>query len=156
MHISEKFFCLPGLPLLYNIEGPLGSDDVIFIVGARPTTIRHDFSFSGQMAGLVITAHRAPPRFSACMIECLEDIRANTTGTSIISSAFNQQERYLQLFGPASPETFQSVLQSVSYINLAPDINVDFIRVEIHDGINSTIQDILISHDTMRRKREIN
>lgn len=143
-----------GLPLSDDIEGP-STTDVDFIVGARPITDGTDSNFVGQLTGLVIVPHEAPTGFSGCILQCLETMQANTVGTSILANSFDQQERQLLLYGPAKPEVFQSVLQTVLYTTLAPDINVASIEVEVFDGINSTVETISVVQGMMRRKREV-
>lgn len=141
------------MPLSEDIEGP-STLDVDFLVGARPITEGTDLNFVGQLTGLVIMPHEAPSRFSSCVLQCLETMSANTTGTSIIADSFNRQERQLTLYGPASPEVFQSVLRTVTYTTLAPDINLASIEVEVFDGINSTVESIPVVQGRMRRRRD--
>ena len=144
-----------GLPLIYDIEIPLNSNTV-FIVGARPTEQKYDFNFVGSLAGVVLTPHVAPDQFSGCVRQCLETITVNTTGTSVIASEFNRQVRKLDLYGPASPIVFQSVLQTVTYTNFNPDINVAAILVEVNDGIGSTIIEIPATEGMMRKRSVVN
>ena len=80
---------------------------------------------------------------------------ANTTGTDVVASSFDREQRQLILYGPASPETFEAVLQTITYISLAPDINVARIEVDIHDGINNTLESIAVIQGTMRKKRDV-
>lgn len=143
-----------GLPLSDDIEGP-STTDVDFIVGARPITHGTDSNFVGQLAGLVIVPHEAPTGLSGCIFQCLETMTVDTTGTSILADSFDQQERQLLLYGPARPEVFQSVLQTVRYTTLAPDINAASIEVDVFDGINSTVETIDVVQGMMRRKREV-
>ena len=149
---TTSFFI--GLPLSEDIEGP-STLDVDFIVGARPITAGTDFNFVGELTGLVIMPYEAPSGFSGCVLQCLETMTTNTTGTSIIANYFDRQQRQLVLFGPASPEVFQSVLRTVMYTNLAPDINVASIRVEVFDGSDSTVESITVIQGTMRKKRSV-
>lgn len=79
---------------------------------------------------------------------------ADTSGTSIIASSFDREERQLTLYGPATPDVFESILQTITYTNLAPDINVAVIEVDVHDGINNTIATITVIQGMMRRKRD--
>lgn len=143
-----------GLPLSDDIEGP-STTDVDFIVGARPITHGTDSNFVGQLAGLVIVPHEAPTGLSGCIFQCLETMTVDTTGTSILANSFDQQERQLLLYGPARPEVFQSVLQTVRYTTLAPDINAASIEVDVFDGINSTVETIDVVQGMMRRKRDV-
>ena len=101
--------------------------------------------------------HEPPAAFSRCVLQCLETIAADTAGTNVIADTFNQQERQLTLYGPESPDVFQSVLRTVIYTNLAPDINVAWIRVEVFDGINSTTQvvQVLQGVTEMRKRRDV-
>ena len=145
-----------GLPLSGDIEGP-SSIDVDFLVGARPITSGTDNNFVGWLAGLVIMPHEPPAAFSRCVLQCLETIAADTAGTNVIADTFNQQDRQLTLYGPESPDVFQSVLRTVIYTNLAPDINVAWIRVEVFDGINSTTEvvQVLQGVPEMRKRRDV-
>ena len=148
-------FYYSGLPLSYDIEIPTSSETA-FTVGARPITGgEYDLNFVGSLASLVIMSHVAPSGFSSCVQQCLEDITVNRTGTSITVEAFDPELRQLELFGPDSPSTFQSVLQTVTYLSLAPDINVAAIRVEANDGINSTAIEIPVFQNTMRKRRDV-
>ena len=143
------------MPLTEDIEGPSSLDGVDFIVGARPITTGVDSNFVGQLTGLVITPHEAPPLFSRCVLQCLESMTADTTGTGIIAGSFDREERQLTLYGPATPDVFQSVLRTVTYLNLAPDINLASIEVDVNDGINSTVESITVVQGvSMRRKRD--
>ena len=101
--------------------------------------------------------HEPPAAFSRCVLQCLETIAADTAGTNVIADTFNQQERQLTLYGPESRDVFQSVLRTVIYTNLAPDINVAWIRVEVFDGINSTTQvvQVLQGVTEMRKRRDV-
>lgn len=149
-------FSLPsGLPLSYDIEIPTSSETA-FTVGARPITGgEYDLNFVGSLAGLVIMSHVAPSGFSSCIQQCLEDITVNNSGTSITVEAFDPELRRLELFGPDSPSAFQSVLQTVTYISLAPDTNVAAIRVEANDGIGSTTIEIPVFQSMMRKRRDV-
>ena len=125
-----------------------------FIVGARPIEAGTDLNFVGLLTGLVIMPHRAPLGFSRCVLQCLEYMTVDTTGTDIIATAFNRELRQLVLYGPASPETFETVLRTIAYTNLAPDINVASIEVDVHDGINNTVERIAVVQGMMRKKRD--
>ena len=127
---------------------------VDFIVGARPTATGADLNFIGQLTGLVLMPHEAPSGFSACVLQCLETMTADTAGTSITIDPFDRQERQLILYGPAPPAVFESVLQTVRYTNLAPDINVDRIEVDVRDGINSTVESVTVIQGTMQQRRK--
>ena len=152
--ITALLFHPSGLPLIYDIEVPLHSNTV-FIVGARPTEQTYDLNFVGSLAGVVLTPHVAPDQFSGCVRQCLETITVDTTGTSVIASEFNRQARTIDLYGPASPIIFQSVLQTVTYTNLNPDINVAAILVQVNDGIGSTTIEIPVTEGMMRKRRSI-
>ena len=144
-----------GLPLSEDVEGPSTLDNVDFVIGARPIETGTDSNFVGLLTGIVMMPQRAPSGFSGCVLHCLESITADTAGTDIIASPFDQEHRQLILYGPASPEIFEGVLQTVTYTNMAPDINVERIDVEVHDGISSTTETITIVQGLMRRKRDV-
>ena len=149
-------FCLSvlGLPLSEDIEGPSTIDGVEFIVGARPIETGADSNFIGLVTGLVIMSQIAPSGFSGCVLQCLESLTADTTGTAIVARPFNREQRQLVLYGPASPETFEAVLRTVTYTNLARDINVERFDVNVHDGIATTLGSITVVQGMMRRKRD--
>ena len=129
---------------------------MVFKVGGRPTTVGTDLNFVGQLTGLVLIPQKAPSGFSSCVRQCLETMSANTTGTPIIADSFDQQERQLTLYGPAEPEVFQSVLRTVTYLTLALDINIERIDVDVHDGVNSTVESVFVTQGVInRRKRDI-
>lgn len=140
------------MPLTEDIEGP-PTTDVVFKVGGRPTTDGTDLNFAGQLTGLVLIPQKAPVGFSGCVRQCLETMSANTTGTSIIADSFDQQDRQLTLYGPAVPEVFQSVLRTATYQTLALDINIERIDVEVHDGVNSTVESVTVTQGVMQRRK---
>ena len=143
-----------GLPLSEDIEGPTTIDGVDFVIGARPIETGADSNFIGLLTGLVVMPQIAPSGFSVCVLQCLESLTADTTGTRIIASPFNHEQRQLILYGPASPETFEAVLRTITYTNLAVDINVERIDVDVHDGISSTLESVTVVHGMRRRKRD--
>lgn len=121
----------PGLPLPFAIEGPSSDTDVIFVLGARPITSGFDLSFSGRYSDLVIAPNPAPPMFSSCVLDCLESLTVDVTGTPLSATPFSVSFRQLQLLGPASPDQIQQVLRSAVYLNRAPNINVESIQLEV-------------------------
>lgn len=144
-----------GLPLSEDIEGPPDTTNVDFVIGARPINTGSDSNYAGLLTGLVIIPQTAPPEFSQCVLQCLESMTADTTGTEITASTFDRSQRQLVLMGPASPETFETVLRSITYTSLALDINLASIEVDIHDGINNTVESVEVVQGNMRRKREV-
>ena len=107
-----------------------------FILGARPITSGYDLSFAGRIAAAVFFSRQAHPNFSTCMLDCLESLTVDVTGTSLLATPFSVSSRQLQLLGPASTDEIQLVLRSAVYLNRAPDINVDVIQLEVR-GLTS-------------------
>lgn len=140
--------------MTFDIEGPNhSSSDAVFVLGARCIANgQYDLNFGGRMAGAVFLPSTAPARFSACVLECLESLVANTT-SSVISEEFDVTTRTLTLFGPASPAEFQMELRRVVYLNRALTINVDIIQLEVFDGYNTTAAEIEVTQGMMRRRR---
>lgn len=122
---------LSGLPLDYNIEGPTSTTDIVFVLGARPTTSGYDLNFVGQLSGVVLFPSLAPSQFSVCVLDCLETLTADTTGTAVTALSFDEAGRQLILNGPAQPSEFTQVLRALVYLNRAPDINLDSITLEV-------------------------
>ena len=147
-------FCT-GLPLNEDIEGAASLNEVEFFVGARPTERGTDSNFVGLLTGLVVMPHTAPLGFSGCVLQCLEFMTADTLETDIIASSFDREQRQLVLYGPASPEAFEAVLQTITYVNLALDINLARIEVDVHDGVNNTVETITVIQGMMRRRRDV-
>ena len=138
-----------GLPLTFDIEGPNPSSNAEFVLGARSiANSSYDLNFGGRMTGAVFLPSTAPAMFSACVLQCLESLTADTDRT-----IFDETARTLTIFGPASPADFQMVLRQVVYLNRALNINVDVIRLEVFDGYNTTTAVIEITQGMMRRRR---
>ena len=117
--------------MLYDIEGPASSSDVIFVLGARAISGGFDLGFSGSLSAVVFSPNLAPSMFSRCVLECLESLTVDVAGTPITAAPFSVSSRQLQLLGPASPQELQQVLRSAVYLNRAPNINVDLIQLEV-------------------------
>ena len=154
-YLSTIMFTTADLPLDYDVEGPSpNATDVVFILGARPISEgRFDLNYGGSIAAAVILASKAPPMFSGCVFDCLESLSANTsvaTGT-ILELEFNRSARVIELIGPASPADFEAVLRTLVYLNRAPVINVQAIRLEVSDGIGTTSAEISITGSRRRR-----
>ncbi len=122
------------MPLDFDIEGPLSTTDNVFVLGARPITSGYDMNLIGQISGMVLTSSLAPPNFSTCVLDCLENLVADTSGTSVTALPFDEASRQLVLNGPAHPSDFTRVLRELFYLNLAPDINLDSITLEVSTG----------------------
>jgi hypothetical protein len=131
VYVTNCCICFPGLPLTFDIEGPASDSDVTFILGARPTTTGYDLSIAGGVAAAVFAPSRAPAMFSGCVLECLESLMVNVTGTSLTSTPFSVSSRQLRLMGRASPEEVQQVLRSAVYLNRAPSLNVVSFQLEV-------------------------
>ena len=145
-----------GLPLTFDIEGPShNTSETVFVLGARPiANNQYDLNFGGRMASAVFLPSVAPPLFSTCVLDCAESLTVDTTSTAVTSTAFDVTTRTLVLFGPASPPDVQTVLRRAVYLNRAPSINVDAIRLEVFDGYNTTTAEVEVTQGMMRRRRQ--
>lgn len=117
--------------MTYDIEGPSSNSDTVFVLGARPITTGYDMRFTGQVSAVVFAPNRAPPMFSACVLDCLESLVVNVSGTPLTAQPFNVSSRQLQLLGPASPAQVQQVLRDATYLNRAPNLNINSIQLEV-------------------------
>lgn len=127
---NNDYFSL-GLPFSFRLEGPSTDSDVIFVFGGRPITDGFDLNFSGRVATAVFSADIAPPMFSRCVLECLESLTVDTTGTSLTLIPFNVSSRQLELLGPATPAQVQQVLRSAIYLNRALTLNINSFQIEV-------------------------
>ncbi len=127
------------MPLDFDIEGPLSTTDNVFVLGARPITSGYDMLLVGQLSGMVLIPSLAPPNFSMCMLSCLESLVAETSGTSVTALPFDEAGRQLVLNGPTHPSDFTQVLRELLYLNLAPDINLNSITLEVSTGWNAVV-----------------
>lgn len=131
---SYTFICFvhpTGLPLDYHIEGPLSTADIVFVLGARPTTSGYDFNIIGRLSGVVLIPSLAPPQFSLCVLDCLETLITDTIGTAVTALPFDEANRQLILNGPAQPSEFTQVLRALVYLNRAPDINLNNVTLQV-------------------------
>lgn len=119
-----------GLPLNFDIEGPIDASAAEFVLGARPVTGGYDSNIGARLSAALFFPSRAPPMFSGCVLACLETVEVTTT-MSVMALDFDESNRRLVLNGPATPEDIQTVLRSLVYTNRAPDINVASIQVEV-------------------------
>lgn len=146
-----------GLPLDFDIEGPSeNTSDVVFILGARPITgDAYDLNFGGRIATAAVVPSTAPPRFSGCVLSCLESLTVNTSvaSASIFDSGFDRVSRVLELIGPASPADFQAVLRTLEYLNSAIDLNIAGFTLEVGDGVNQTSVEIGVRVLEARKRR---
>jgi hypothetical protein len=150
------------LPLIDDIEGPAAdNDDYVFVIGARfinCSEIDFDNNLSGKIAGAVLLPSAPPPDFASCVLQCLERMTVNTTGTSIRSTGFNESSRSLTLMGSAPVDTYEMVLHTITYINRAPYPNVHNITLTIDDGVQTSTQTFdvnIISSGSARKRRDI-
>ena len=121
----------PGLPLAFDLEGPEQSSDTVLILGARPISNGFDLNFAGSISSAILAHSQAPIMFSRCVLECLETIAVDTSGTSVSAQPFNISSRQLVLIGPASPDEMEQVLRTLVYSNRALNLNTDSIQLEV-------------------------
>ncbi len=119
------------MPLEFDIEGPLSTANNEFVLGARPITSGYDLNIIGRLSGVVLLPSLPPPQFSVCVLDCLETLVADTTGTALAALPFDEANRQLILNGPAQPSEFTQVLRGLVYLNRAPDINLDTVTLQV-------------------------
>ena len=142
-----------------EVEGPPPGSSYTLTLGARYTsTGSYDKGFSGNIAAVVLQFSAPPAGFASCVVECLESMSANTTGTDIVSLGFDESTRTLSLVGNAPDYEYQKVLQTVMYINRASEAavaNVKSVVVAISDGFGEVEIEIPVNiNDNSRRRRE--
>jgi len=93
------------------------------VLGARPVQDSFDMNLAGRIAGAILAPSTAPAMFSRCILQCLESVTVDTTGTSVTAQPFDVTSRQLLLLGPASPSEIQQVLRTLVYTNTAPALN---------------------------------
>lgn len=90
-----------------------------------------DLNFAGSIAAAVLAPSQAPIMFSRCVLECLESMTVDITGTSVSAQSFNVSSRQLILSGPATPQQMEQVLRTLIYTNRAPMLNTDAMQLEV-------------------------
>ena len=155
--INTLFFCVhfhSDLPLTVDIEGPPVNSSSRFVLGARViSNNQYDLFFEGQLAGVVLLPSVAPSGFSQCVLSCLEDLTADTSGTGIYSTGFDKSQRHIELVGLAPPSEYQAVIAAMVYSNRAPNPNINNFLVILDDGSNIHTMYMPVSFDTNKRRR---
>ena len=126
----------------------------LFVLGARViSNNQYDLFFEGQLAGVVLLRSVAPSGFSQCVLSCLEDLTADTTGTGIYSTGFDKSLRHIELVGLAPPSEYQAVIAAMVYLNRAPNPNVNNFLLILDDGNNIHTMYLPVSFETNKRRR---
>ena len=145
------------LPLATDVEGPSEDEEYVFVLGARYTSIGgYDKQFSGMISGVILLSKSAPAGFAECVVDCLESMSVNTTGTAVISLGFDVSTRTLTLIGLAPDSDYEKVLQSLVYLNRATDPNIQGLRLVIDDGIGTQTLSLPVNvlGGSRRRRRD--
>ena len=114
-------------------------------------------NLDGQIAGAILLPSAAPANFATCVLDCLESMSVNTTGSpSIQSMEFNVSTRTLTLLGSAPDTQYEEVLHTVEYLNKARYPNIDNITLTIDDGthVSSQVYDVIVQETGRRRRRD--
>ena len=114
-------------------------NDVLIILGGRAINYGNvDKQIGAEMKAMVLFFSLPPSMFSVCMTRCLEELTVDTSSTtSIFTTGFNKATRRLELLGQASPEVYQSILQTLRYTNVVPRLYPDRIALNVSDGDHS-------------------
>ena len=130
-------------------------DDVLIVLGGR--AINHmqvDRQIGAEMAAMVLQFSLPPRMFSVCVTDCIEDLTANTSAVpAIFSTGYNKALRRLELLGQASPEDYQSVLQTLVYMNSVQRLYPDYLVLTVSDGIHNITETIPVVSSNSRRRR---
>lgn len=144
-----------------NVAGPK-EEDYKLTIGARYTSDgKYDRGFSGSIAAVVLMpTTTSPAGFDTCVMDCLESISINTTGTNIKNLGFDESTRTLSLRGSDPDSVYEHVLQSLTYINKASSetiANIDTITIISNDGVGSTVVEVPVTvlDNNKRRRRSL-
>ena len=143
-------------PFTRTYGGYSGSmDDVLIVLGGR--AINHmqvDKQIGAEMAAMVLQFSLPPRMFSVCVTDCIEDLTANTNAVpEIFSTGYDKALRRLELLGQASPQDYQSVLQTLMYINSVQRLYPDYLVLTVSDGIHNITESIPVVTTNSRRRK---
>lgn len=79
----------------------------------------------------MLAPRQAPSTLTTCVLECLELLTVDTSGTTVSAQPFNVSSRELVLLGPASRQEVEQVLRTLVYSNRAVNLNVDSMQLEV-------------------------
>ena len=140
-----------------RVYGGYGGDDVIIVLGGR--AINHmqvDRQIGAEMVAMILQFSLPPTMFSVCMTDCVEDLTADaSTIPEIFSTGYNRALRRLELLGQSSPEDYQSVLQTLVYMNNVPRLCPDDIVISVSDGIHNVTKSIPVVKVNSRRRKSV-
>ncbi len=126
-------------------------------IGARYTSLgEHEKGFSGSLASVILLPSAPPPGFALCVVDCLESMTVDTTGTNVINLGFDVSTRTLSLMGNAQDFEYQTVLQSLTYLNKASDksiANISNMRLTVYDGVGTTKVTLPVNVFGSRKRR---
>ena len=104
-----------------------------------------DMNLAGRIAALVLAPNRAPNMFSSCILQCLESVTVDTTGTTVTAQPFDVSSRQLLLLGPASPSEIQQVLRTLVYTNRAPTLNTASFQLQVSSlGVYNRLSEVVL------------
>ena len=124
--------------------------------GRAINNMQVDRRISAEMAAMVLQFSLPPNMFSVCVTDCIEDLTTNTAAVpEIFSSGYNKALRRLELLGQASPEDYQSVLQTLVYINSVQRLYPDYLVLTVSDGVHNITESIPVISSNNRRRRSV-
>ena len=114
-----------------------------------------DRQIGAEMKAMVLQFSLLPKTFPACVTDCIEDLTVDTSAVPEISSngGYDKALRRLVLLGDASPQDYQSVLQTLIYTNKIPRLCPDYFVLTASDGEHSTTETIPVTKSNNRRRR---
>ena len=130
-------------------------DDVLIVLGGRAINdMQVDRQIGAEMAAMVLQFSLPPRMFSVCVTDCIEDLTANTSAVpEIFSTGYDKSLRRLELLGQASPEDYQSVLQTLMYINSVQRLYPEYLVLTVSDGVHNITESIPVVNSNSRRRR---
>ena len=131
--------------------------DVLVVLGGRAiNNMQVDRQIGAEMAAMVLQLSLPPNMLSVCVTDCIEDLTANTTAVpEIFSSGYNKALRRLELLGQASPEDYQSVLQTLIYINSVQRLYPAHLVLTVSDGVHNITESIPVVNSNSRRRKSV-
>ena len=130
-------------------------DDVVIVLGGRAiNNMQVDRQIGAEMTAMVIQFSSPPEMFPFCVADCIEDLTADADAIpEIFSTGYNRALRRLELLGQASPEDYQSVLQTLIYTNSVPRLHPDYLVLSISDGVHNITESIPVVSSSSRRRK---
>lgn len=115
-----------------------------------------DRQIGAEMAAMVLQFSLPPALFSVCVTDCLEDLTIDTSEIpEIFSTGYDKALRRLELLGQASPDDYQSVLQTIVYTNSVPRLYPERLVLSVSDGVHNITESIPIVSSNSRRRKSV-